>query len=103
MKPKQLRETREEYKAFTLNVFCQHIYQQVRAKKFNNYLNDERHKHKIHICKPKVGADDNTLAERLEALGLGPSHFALKTPGTGSLKRSPVQLELYNPNKKQRV
>lgn len=53
MNPRQLRETRTEYREFNLNVFRPHIYQQVRCKKFCNYLNDKREKKKlIHCIKP---------------------------------------------------
>ena len=42
MKPIDLRNTRPEYKVFTLDKFRQRIYQQERREKFENYLEDKR-------------------------------------------------------------
>lgn len=42
MKPAQLQKTRECYKVFRLAIFRQKIYQEIRAQKFNFYLNIKR-------------------------------------------------------------
>ena len=42
MKPKQFWRTRPEYQAYSLKIFREHIYQQVRRFKFENYLEDKR-------------------------------------------------------------
>ncbi|CAJ1957423.1 unnamed protein product [Cylindrotheca closterium] len=43
----------------------------IRRCKFCNHLHDRREDKKIiHICKPVVGAEDDTLTDRLKELGL---------------------------------
>lgn len=70
-KPKDLRQSKDEYKDFLLKEFRGHIYQANRRRRFCNFLNDKREEKKIiHRCKPPVGLNDNTLAERLQAFGI---------------------------------
>lgn len=67
MKPKQLQASRDEYKDFPLEKFRPHIYQENRRRRFCNYLNDKRVIEKnIHCCKPPVGDNDTTMADRLD-------------------------------------
>jgi hypothetical protein len=42
MKPLQLQMTRDEYKPYSAKVFKHRIYQEVRRKKFINYLEERR-------------------------------------------------------------
>ncbi|CAJ1951065.1 unnamed protein product [Cylindrotheca closterium] len=71
MTPKKLQATRDEYKEFPLKIFRQHMYQEIRRCKFCNHLHDRREAKKIiHICKPAVGATDDTLTDRLKELGI---------------------------------
>lgn len=52
LKPKQLWESRPEYKEFPLNVFRKHIYQEVTARKERSYwLNRKKKKQEQHETK----------------------------------------------------
>lgn len=111
MKPRILRETRDEYKMFTLDVFRGHIYQQKRANRFILYLNDNREqKKKIHSCKPPVGADDDTMARRMAGLGLHDQNDTEEVQelitvrkGPESQKRIMIQDNSSSPNKRKKL
>ncbi|CAJ1929269.1 unnamed protein product [Cylindrotheca closterium] len=113
MKPEQLQQTKNEYRDFSLTEFRRHIYQENRRRRFINYLNDKRENRKtIHCCKAPVDANDETLTDRLEALGLGETSeeqmdvdgddviYVLK--GEDTRKRQ-VNSETNPPNKTQKL
>lgn len=109
MKPSTLRKTNDDYNKFSLSEFRQHIYQENRRRRFCNHLNDRREKSKIihHVKKP-VDGNDNTMVERLQALGLNQADTLENVPlganvmkGMNSRKRTVEESCL--PNKKRRI
>ena len=63
--PLQLKNTRDEYAPFTLEVFKQRIYQEVRYQKYLFYLNQKRDKAKAErdACFQGPPAGDEAMQE----------------------------------------